>query len=181
MKKGLLLKTILTLAVAAGLNTAHAQTMGEGGAGMHEMKEKQQTEKQQQYHDPDMMHPGMMGGYGMGPGMGYGMGHGMMGGYGMGPGMGYGMGHGMMGGYGMGPGMMGGYGSCPCPGAMRSTSPDQFNDFLDKTRELRKNLHSMRFDYAEMMRKPESSRDEIKNLQKEMFKLQQEIQQKAFE
>ena len=70
--------------------------------------------------------PGMMRGYGMGPGMmggygGYGMGPGMMGGYGgygMGPGMmggygGYGMGPGMMGGYGgygMAPGMMGGYG-----------------------------------------------------------------------
>ena len=72
------------------------------------------------------MGPGMMGGYGpgpgygMGPGMmggygaGYGMGPGMMGGYGPGPG--YGMGPGMMGAYGpgggcgMGPGMMGGYG-----------------------------------------------------------------------
>lgn len=58
--------------------------------------------------------PGMMGGYGYGPG--YGMGPGMMGGYGYGPG--YGMGPGMMGGYGpgwdMGPGMMGGYG----PGMM---------------------------------------------------------------
>jgi Spy/CpxP family protein refolding chaperone len=76
------------------------------------------------------MGPGMMGGYGagpgtpgggeeecdMGPGMtggygqGYGPGPGMMGGYGHG----YGMGPGMMGGYGqgsgMGPGMMGGYG-----------------------------------------------------------------------
>ena len=53
--------------------------------------------------------PGMMGGYGYGPG--YGMGPGMMGGYGPGWGM---MGPGMMGGYGpsygMGPGMMGGYG-----------------------------------------------------------------------
>jgi Spy/CpxP family protein refolding chaperone len=59
--------------------------------------------------------PGMMGGYGYGPG--YGMGPGMMGGYGYGPG--YGMGPGMMGGYGygpgygMGPGMMGGYGYGP--------------------------------------------------------------------
>ena len=65
------------------------------------------------------MGPGMMGGYGTGPGM---TGPGMMGGYGpggYGPG-GYGMGPGMMGGYGpggygpggygMGPGMMGGYG-----------------------------------------------------------------------
>ena len=45
------------------------------------------------------MGPGMMGGYGTGPGM---TGPGMMGGYGPG---GYGPG-----GYGMGPGMMGGYG-----------------------------------------------------------------------
>jgi Spy/CpxP family protein refolding chaperone len=43
--------------------------------------------------------PGMMGGYGGGPGA-YGMGPGMMGGYGGGPG-----------GYGMGPGMMWGYGA----------------------------------------------------------------------
>ncbi len=63
--------------------------------------------------------PGMMGGYGMGPGMmgpgyggGYGMGPGMMGGYGGGYGMGPGMmGPGWGGGYGMGPGMMGGYGN----------------------------------------------------------------------
>lgn len=80
------------------------------------------------------MHPGMMGGYGYGPGAGpgwerggygpgwgmgrggygpgYGMGPGMMGGYGpgwgpMGYGMGPGMGPGMMGGYGWGPGGMG--------------------------------------------------------------------------
>lgn len=48
-------------------------------------------------------------------GSGYGWGHGMMGGYGMGPGMGgYGMGFGMGGGYGMGPGMMGdGWGMGP--------------------------------------------------------------------
>jgi Spy/CpxP family protein refolding chaperone len=45
---------------------------------------------------PGMMGPGMMGGYGMGPGT--------MEGYGYGPGM---MGLGAMGGYGMGPGMMG--------------------------------------------------------------------------
>lgn len=47
---------------------------------------------------PGMMGPGMMGGYGPGPGGGYGYGHGM------GAGM---MGSGMMGGM-MGPGMMGG-------------------------------------------------------------------------
>jgi len=55
------------------------------------------------------MGPGMMGGFGYGPG--YGMGPGMMGGYrpgyGMGPGMMWGYGQG----YGMGPGMMWGYGA----------------------------------------------------------------------
>ena len=47
---------------------------------------------------PYGMGPGMMNGYGYGPGAGYGMGPGMMGGYGPGAGYGYGMGPGMMGG-----------------------------------------------------------------------------------
>lgn len=65
-----------------------------------------------------MMHPGMMGGYGPGYGMGPGMMQGYGPGYGMGPGMmrgddapyGYGPGYGMQRGYGMGSGMMGGPG-----------------------------------------------------------------------
>lgn len=83
--KNILRISYLILFVAllgGGVNLAAAQTTPDSQSGMG---------------------PGMMGGYGPGYGMGYGMGPGMMGGYGPG----YGMGPGMMGGYGMGPGMMG--------------------------------------------------------------------------
>lgn len=83
------------------------------------------------------MHPGMMGGYGMGPGMmGSGMGHGMMddgrgddcmmGGRGM-----RGMEPGMMG---MGPGMMGGYG----PAGMLNLDESQQKKIVQIQDELRK-------------------------------------------
>jgi Spy/CpxP family protein refolding chaperone len=65
--------------------------------------------------------PGMMGGYGGGPGWGRG---GMMGGCGYG-GAGCGYGPGMMGGYGYGPGMMGGYG----PGMMGGYGPGMMGGY----------------------------------------------------
>jgi hypothetical protein len=91
--------------------------------------------------------PGMMGGYGPGPGygtMGPGYGPGMMGGYGPGYMMGPGYGPGMMGGYGpgymmrgygggYGPGMMGGYGPgyYGNQGDMRLTT-DQVKNYLQQ-------------------------------------------------
>jgi len=136
------------------------------------------------------MGPGMMGGYGygMGPGMmggyggyGYGMGPGMMGGYG-GYG-GYGMGPGMMGGYGgygMGPGMMGnyGYGRCPNCGAYQGPqfkSNEDYYKFLDATKEQRRKLQGLMFEYNEEMRSPNPDREKLAKIGKEMDELRSEI------
>jgi len=121
--------------------------------------------------------PGMMGygrgmmGYGMGPGMmGCGMGPGMMG-YGMGPGMmGYGMGPGMMG-CGMGPGMMG-YGMGP---GMMGLDKDEFEQFLEKTKDLRKEMHMKKFDYFEALRNPEKNKDQIDKIRSEMRDIRKKI------
>ena len=105
------------------------------------------------------MHPGMM----MGPGMmGYG-GCGMM--QGMGPGMmGYG-GSGMMG-YGMGPGMMRGY------------DAKAFEQFMNDTRDLRKKMHNLKFEYSEAVRNPDTKQEDIVKLEKEMWELKKKIYDK---
>jgi hypothetical protein len=95
-----------------------------------------------------------------------GTGQGMMHGYGMGP---CGTGQGMMRGYGMGPGMM-----------QRNLSPETYRDFFDQTRELRKQLHDLRFDYQEALRSPEDQGKNISELEQKMFDLQQQIREKAY-
>lgn len=140
------------------------------------------------------MGPGMMGG-GMGPGMmggGYGMGPQMMGnhGYGMGPGMmggyGYGMGPGMMGGYGMGSQMMGNYGYGARPQAMTPEVEKQYkeynektNRFLDETKGLRKELHSLKFEYHEALRITPEPNEKLDKMRREMFDLHQKIYNKS--
>ena len=163
-----------------------AQMMGSGGA------EQQQPPAGQQYNQYPM-YPGMMGGYGygMGPGMmgrgyGYGMGPGMMGGYGygrgpgmMGPGYGYGMGPGMMGpGYGYGMGYGGGYGPCPlCRGYQgpQFSSPEEYSKFLDATREKRKKLNNLMFEYDEEQFSSEPDQQKLKKLAQEIDTLRSEI------
>jgi len=131
---------------------------------------------------PSMAHNPGYGGYGMGPGImggyGYGMGPGMMGGYG-----GYGMGPGMMGGYGygMGPGMMGGYGGygiCPNCGAYQGQqfkSNEDYSKFLDDTKEQRRKLQNLMFEYNEEMRSPNPNREKLANMEKVMDELRDEI------
>jgi hypothetical protein len=128
-----------------------------------------------------MMHGGYgMGGMMMGPGMmGYGgcgnMGYG---GYGMmRPGMmGYG-GQGMMGhhqtmhgGYGMGPGMMG-YGG-------QGYNAEAYQKFMDETLELRKKMHTKKFEYSEALRNPKTTREDIIKMEKEFQELQKEMYEK---
>jgi len=127
----------------------------------------------------------MMGGYGMGPqmmgGYGYGMGPQMMGnyGYGMGPMMGRGFGMGcMMGGYGMGPQMMGNYGmQPPCYAGQVPyfKSPEEYTKYLDDTREIRRKLHILMFDYHEASRVPQPDIDAIQEIQSEMNKLREQL------
>jgi hypothetical protein len=182
-------KTFFLTAMALTLAGATVGAHMAGGA------QQQMTPNPQQNY-PCMMNTGMMGGYGMGSGMmdGYGMGPGMMGGCGMGPGMmgGCGMGPGIMGGYGMGPGMMGGYGygHGPCtqgncygqgiaPGQPGYMPPEKYQKFLDETKDLRKKMHDLRFEYGEMTRNPKTTMEEKDKMEKEMFELHQKIRGKA--
>lgn len=111
-----------------------------------------------------MRGPGMMGG-------GYGgqmMGHGMMGG-------GYG---GQM----MGPGTWkSNFGSCPCGAwfGQNYQNSDAYQKFMDDTVDLRKELNSKRFEYMEMMRNPNTSPEKIGSVEKEIFNLQQQLQEKV--
>jgi len=92
----------------------------------------------------------------MGPGMMGMMGPGMMGPGMMGPGMGYGWGRGMWG-----------------------YNPDEYKKYMDETAGLRKKLHEKYFDYFEAVRNPDTKRDDIMKLEKEMRDLQEKIYEKA--
>jgi hypothetical protein len=199
--------TALAVSLIIGTGMSFAQMMGGGpGPAMMEGTDQQQAAPPaQQQNSPYQMYPGMMGpgygGYDMGSGMmgpgygGYGMGPGMMGpgygGYGMGPGMmgpgygGYGMGPGMMGpgygGYGMGPGMMGPgqWGGC---GGWYQGGPgeygEKYNKALEETRELRRQLNVLQFDYYEALRNPNITTEKKKDMAKEIFELNEKIRQK---
>lgn len=96
-------------------------------------------------------------------GGGYG---GHMMGYGGGPGMmGYGGGYGNHMGHGGGPGMMG-YG--PGYGSDKETK-----EFLEKTTDLRKELHDMRFEYMEAWRAGDEKKAE--KLAKELDELSEKL------
>jgi hypothetical protein len=121
------------------------------------------------------MHPGMMGGgmMGMGQGMMGGM-HGMMG-SGMGQGM-MGQGQGMMG-YGMGQGMMGqgqgmmGYGD---PEEYKKYA-DDYNKYLDDTKDLRRKFHNLKFEYSEALRDPKTKTKTLTKIEKEMRGIQNKM------
>jgi hypothetical protein len=158
MKKSIIFSCLIII-LTAGLVYAHGNGWGGGQQGQ-------------------MRGPGMMGGgYGgqmMGPGM-------MGGGYG-GPMMGPGMRGGGYGGQMMGPGMMGGnFGSCPCGAwfGQNYQNNDAYQKFMDDTVDLRKELNNKRFEYSEMMRNPNASPEDRSSLEKEIFNLQQQLQEKA--
>jgi hypothetical protein len=143
-----------------------------------------------------MMGSGMMGSPGYGEEakeygqsmMGYG-GHGMMGG-GM---MGYGMGPCMMGGGMMGQGMMGHHqmmhgtmgqgmmGGMMGPGMMQGYDAEEYQKYLDDTRELRRKMHGKKFEYSEALRNTETKPETMKRLQKEMWEIQKKIYDRALE
>ena len=91
--------------------------------------------------------------------------------------MGQGCGGNMMG-QGYGGHMMGqGYG-----GHMMARGGENFEDnqkFLDETRDLRRDLHNKRFEYMELTRNPDTSSDALEKLEKEIFGLEDRIQEKA--
>ncbi len=51
--------------------------------------------------------------------------------------------------------------------------------FLNETTELRKELHNKRFEYFEALRNPETTKETITNLEKEIGKLQDKVYEKA--
>jgi hypothetical protein len=135
------------------------------------------------------MRPQMMGGYGytmglqMMPPYGYSMGPHMMppSGYSMGPQMigGHGRGmHHMMGGWGHHPmhEMMGGWNMPPCTGVQGPyKTNEEYAKFLGDTREERKRLHGLMFDYGEAMRAPEPDREKLQAMEKEINELRDKV------
>lgn len=169
--------TTMALGMFLVLNSVQAQMMG---SGPEMMEDQQQAIKARQQKFQNMRYHDMMDEYGYGPGM-MGYGPGMMGGYGPGMMHGYGMGYGMMGDHhGMGWGMMGGQGFCQGPMNLFEYGSDQYNEFMNETRDTRKKLHDMRFEYGEMQRNPKSTIADLKDMQKKMYELQKELMEKAF-
>jgi hypothetical protein len=174
MKTTTYLMAILFSGIMATWNGAVAQTQGSNQM-THGSAPQQKTDTQQ----------GMMGGQGMGSGMmescqemmGSGMmGSGMMGGDGMGAMMPHGMMGGMdgmdgMDGYGAKQKMMG--------KMMGFKSSEEFEKFLEDTKEQRKKLHDMRFEYGEMMRQPETTIGDLKKKKQEMADLMKQIHAKV--
>jgi hypothetical protein len=193
MLAGLALILAAAPAMAQMMNPGQHMTQQQQAAMQQQqaaMQQQQQGTQQQQYYNPYQMNPGMMGGYGygMGPqmmgGSGYGMGPQMMGGYG------YGMHPNMMGGYGYGmhPNMMegrghhgmhqmmSGWGMPPCTGLQGPyKNNEEYAKFLDDTREDRRKLHSLMFDYGEAMRSPEPNKEKLQEMEKEMFELRDKL------
>ena len=96
----------------------------------------------------------------------------MMGGYG------YGMPQQMVGGRGHHPmhHMMGRWQLPPCtesPGSVKTS--DEYARFLDETREERKRLHGLMFDYGEALRSPEPDREKLQAMEREIFELRGKI------
>jgi len=167
MKTITYLMVILFSGIMATWNGAVAQTQGSQEM-THGSAHQQKTDTQQ----------GMMGGPGMGSGMMEScqkmMGSGMMGGDGMGA-----MHHNMMG---MMDGMEGmdgmdGYGSMQK--MMGFKSSEEFEKFLEDTKEQRRKLHDMRFEYIEKRRQPETTIGELKKMKQEMADLTKQIHAKV--
>jgi len=208
MKKSILVASLTSLLAAA---PATGQMMGNTQMMEQQQMQRNAPAAGQnnpQYMNPGMMNgygydygmgSSMMGGYGMMPSMmGYGMGPSMMSGYGMMPSMmGYGMGPSMMGGYGMipnmmgygmGPAMMGRYGYGIDPRMMSPETEKLYkenikknNRFLDETKELRKKLHTLKFEYQEALRSTPEPNEKLNKMRSEMFDLQQKIYNKSLE
>ncbi|UCH82305.1 MAG: hypothetical protein JSW20_06630 [Nitrospiraceae bacterium] len=51
--------------------------------------------------------------------------------------------------------------------------------FLDETRDLRKDLHSKRFEYMELSRNSDTSEEALSKLDKEIIELEDKIREKA--
>ena len=162
MKKRILLASVLASFLAA--SAVSAQT---GHEGVHVPAPAAEHDAAPAAAAAPMA-SGMMGGTMGGQGMMHGkMGDqgGMMGGKGMCGMMGSGMGGG---------GMMGG----PDMGTL---SPEAQQKFLDATKDLRKKLNDKQFEYAEAVRNPKTDKKELLKKRKEMWDVQHNIHEKAWD
>lgn len=145
------MKKIILLALITGLTAGFAHAHGNGWGG-------------NQNRGPGKMGGGY-GGYMTGPGR---MGGGYQGNM-MGPGMGA-------------PDMMGDrYGDCPCSQwfGQDYQRNDQYQKFMEETRNLRRKLNEKQFEYKELRRNPNSKTEQISSLEKEIIELQRQLQDKA--
>jgi hypothetical protein len=77
------------------------------------------------------------------------------------------MGQGMMGG-----GMMGG-------GMMKNMSTENQQKFMDATKEMRKEMHMMRFEDMDAMRNPKTTLEELATMEQKMLDTRKELMKKA--
>ncbi|MBU0675427.1 MAG: hypothetical protein KJ950_12350 [Proteobacteria bacterium] len=82
------------------------------------------------------------------------------------------MGQGMLQ-YGMGPGMIRGI------GVMGYISTEAFQKFFDETKDLRRELNTLMFDYSEMLRDPKADSKERVNIENKIMGLRQQVYDKA--
>ena len=59
----------------------------------------------------------------------------------------------------------------------RNSGPDQ--EFLEETRELRREMHNKRFEYFEASRNPDTTRGDLVKLEKEIGELQEKMYEKS--
>ena len=86
------------------------------------------------------------------------------------------MGNGGMYGNMMGSGMMGNWNGMGCGGMMGGTmmdrmTPDQQQNFMNQTTELRKQMMELRFAYREALRNPDTSSQDLAGIEKQMLEL----------
>ena len=86
---------------------------------------------------------------------------------------GYGMGPQMMGnhGYGMGPQMMGGCGAQQ----PYFNSTEEYGKFMNDTRDTRRKMHDLMFEYGEAARSPEPDKEKLEKMGKEMNELRTQL------
>lgn len=159
--KTTLMATILAVGIVGGTAIAHTGNdttlpqqsmhgyMTGGGGNMMGMHG-------QRLHEQGMYGQGMMGSGVVGQGM---MTQGRMGFMNM---MGHGMGMGMMGG-----------------GIMFNMAPEDQQKFMDDTKEMRKKMHTMHFEYMEAMRNPKTSLGDITDMEQKMFDIRKDMIKKA--
>ena len=84
----------------------------------------------------------------------------------------------MMDGYGMGPQMMGSCGMHMPFGGMSGpyfSSNEEFTKFLDNTKDLRRKMHALMFEFSEAARSTDPDKEKLQAIVKEMNELRTEI------